>query len=437
MKLGNSIAPRTATGLRLTPGLRHGLSVLRMHAADLAGELRDAAAENPLIRIREPETGRTGWQEGAAEALAAPEGLAERLRRQIALMPLDPSVAALARFLTGDVGDDGYLDPDAAANVAALGAAPDLVAAAIAALQACEPAGIGARSLAECLALQMRDRGVPEATARVACAHLDLLAERRLDALSRLTGLPCETLHPLAEMLPTLTPRPWDGARDDPMPAAPEILVERGADGLFRVTLDRSVLPCAEIDRTLADGLGNRAPARAARAQALGLIRALQFRERTLLAVVRLIVTHQHRFFAEGPEHLEPMTRADIARDLDLHPSTVGRAVADKTLSYRGTVHPLAQFVSPPVIARGNARITAHAVRTRIRQLIASEPPHAVLSDDEISDALREEDIDIARRTVAKYRRCMGIPSSFDRRRQKAGRDETRPDPVDPDAIRL
>ncbi|HDR28683.1 RNA polymerase factor sigma-54 [Rhodovulum sp.] len=418
MNLRPSLAPRQSIGLRLTPALRTGLSLLRMPATDLADELRRAAAENPLIRLAEdaPE-GNPGWH--GTDTLAAPDPLGERLRRQIALMPLESAVSAIARFLTGDIDDHGYLDPEAQANVEAMGIAPDQVTKAIAALQACDPAGVGARNLEECLALQLRERGFPEAEARAACARLDLLAERRLAELAALTDIDAQKLLEMADALPGLTPRPGDGIGDEPLPPVPEILVEQGPDGQFCAVLDRLALPHAQFDTVLADGLGSAAGRMRDAAQTL--IQALRFRERTLEAVAHLILTRQHRFFAEGPEHLLPMTRAEMAGALGLHPSTVGRALADKALAFRGTVHPLSLFVSPALPATGARGVTAYAAQRRIRRLIEAETVDAILSDAEIAELLRQEGVDIARRTVAKYRSCLTIPPSFERRRLKGG----------------
>ncbi|MGC9418408.1 MAG: hypothetical protein ACP5EN_05480, partial [Rhodovulum sp.] len=202
----------------MTPGMRHGLAILRMPAADLSAELQRAAADNPLVRLAEPPSDgvQPGWAQ--ADTLAAPDPLGERLRRQIALLSLDPATAAMARFLTGDVSDDGYLDAEAAETLKALGASPAQIEAAIGALQSCEPAGVGARSLEECLALQLREHGIPEAEARAACAHLDLLAEHRFDALAAATGLAEAGLRRMAEILPRLTPRPGDSVHGEPLP---------------------------------------------------------------------------------------------------------------------------------------------------------------------------------------------------------------------------
>ncbi|GAA0296607.1 RNA polymerase factor sigma-54 [Rhodovulum strictum] len=416
MNLRTTLTQRQIQTLRLTPALRTSLSLLRMPAADLVTELHRAAAENPLIRLAEDAPDRSGGWVGA-DTLAAPDPLGERLRRQIALMPLDSAIAAIARFLTGDVDDHGYLDAEAAANVEAMGAAPEQAAAAIAALQSCEPAGVGARSLEECLALQLRERGFDEDEARAACARLDLLAERRLDELAALTGIGAAVLRAMADALPGLTPRPGDGIGDEPLPPVPEILVEDGPDGQFRVTLDRHTLPQAELDTDLVQGLGRGAAPMRESAQAL--IQALRFRERTLEAVARLILSCQHRFFSDGPEHLLPMTRAEMARALGLHPSTVGRALSGKALSFRGAVHPLSLFVSPALPTTGARGVTAFAAQRRIRRLIETEPPDGILSDAEIAELLQREGVDIARRTVAKYRQCLTIPSSFERRRRK------------------
>jgi len=421
-----ALSPRPTASLRLTPAMRQGLSVLQMNIPDLVAELRRAGTENPLIRVEEPGAGEAGGGWGGAAAIAAPETLADRLRQQIAVMSLEPRVAAIATFLIGDIGEDGYLDPEAMATAAALGAMPEDVARAVEALQSCEPAGVGACSLEECLALQMREKGIDEAIARTVCAHLDLLAEHRFADLSRRTQLPRTILERLAALLPSLNPRPGEDLSALPLPALPDIIVEQGPDGLFHAALDESALPRVALDTALADRMSGHEAARSAREHAQGLFRALQFRERTLTAVAALIVTHQHRFFADGPEHLVPMTRIDMARALDLHPSTIGRALAGKALSFRGAVHPLSLFGSPPRIAGENGGVTAYAVQRRIRQMIEAERPGQVLSDEQIAATLRREGVDIARRTVAKYRRCLTIPSSFERKRQKGGRGEER-----------
>ncbi|TCM86985.1 RNA polymerase factor sigma-54 [Rhodovulum steppense] len=418
MNLRTTLTQRQIQTLRLTPALRTSLSLLRMPAADLVAELHRAAAENPLIRLAEDAPDRSGgW--GGTDTLAAPDPLGERLRRQIALMPLDPAIAAIARFLTGDVDDHGYLDSEAAANVEAMGAAPEQAAAAIAALQSCDPAGVGARSLEECLALQLRERGFDENEARAACARLDLLAEGRLADLAALSGIGAPTLQAMADALPGLTPRPGDGIGDEPLPPMPEILVEDGPSGQFSVILDRRIMPRVDFDVALAQGLGRGAARLRESAQAL--IKALHFRERTLEAVARLILSHQHRFFAEGQENLLPMTRAEMARGLGLHPSTVGRALAGKALAFRGAVHPLSLFVSPALPAAAGRGVTAYAAQHQIRKMIETETFDSILSDAEIAELLRREGVDIARRTVAKYRNCLTIPSSFERRRRKGG----------------
>ncbi|SIO48908.1 RNA polymerase, sigma 54 subunit, RpoN/SigL [Rhodovulum sp. ES.010] len=421
MGLRPDLSPRPSQGLRLTPGLRQGLAILRMPATDLAAELRRAADENPLIRLSDPDGAATGAPgTPPTSEIAAPDSLGERLRRQLALMPLAPPVAAVARFLCGDIDEDGYLDEEAAGNLEGMGVAPDEVAAAIEALQACDPPGVGARSLEECLALQMREHGMEESAARAVCARLDLLAERRLDDLGRATGLDGATLAGMARLLPRLTPRPGASAAQDPLPPAPEIIVEEAPDGRVAATLDGRIVPRAEFDTRLARELSGQKQAANLREEAQTLVGALRFRERTLETLAFFIVDHQARFFIEGPEHLVPMTRAEMAEALGLHPSTVGRALADKALSYRGVVHPLSRFVSRPLPSNGAGPVTAYGVQRHIRRLIEAETPCSILSDEEIAAILRREGVDIARRTVAKYRQGLTIPSSFERRKRKA-----------------
>ncbi|MGC9368560.1 MAG: RNA polymerase factor sigma-54 [Paracoccaceae bacterium] len=415
MALTPGLDLRQTQRLALTPGMRQGLAVLQLSTLDLWDELRRLAEENPLLELHEPAAAAGGFD---FEAAAHPETLAENLSAQIALMPLPPETAALARFLTGDLTEDGYLASSAEELSEALGLPVAQIEAAVQALQSCEPAGVAARDLADCLALQLIDRGEAPDIARAACAHLALLMEGRWSRAARLTGLPRTELERLADLIRDLPPRPAAPLSGTAPPVIPEIAVEEDGQGGFRVVSLHDALPGLRLDAALADQAGASPALRPQLEAAEAALRALRHRADTLHHVARVIVTRQHRFFAQGPDHMAPLTRAGIAAELGLHPSTVGRAIAGKALLFHGAVHPLSLFLSKAL----PGAVSAHSAQRRLHRLVAEEPADSPLSDEQIAALLQREGVDIARRTVAKYRGCMNIPSSFERKRQKAGR---------------
>ncbi|MBC7137550.1 MAG: hypothetical protein H5U17_02195 [Defluviimonas sp.] len=408
----------TRQRLALTPGMRQSLAILRLPALDLQEEIARLAAENPFIDHRPPGPSAGGW---LAEQPAAEPSLFQSLHRQLSTMRLAPRVAAAAMMLVAELREDGYLDATLDEIAAETGADPLLLEDALSALQGCEPPGIGARDLPECLALQLQARGYAPGLARGICAHLEDFAECRWPRLGRALDLPPEALARVAALLPTLRPAP---ALPDAGPAQPllaELIVEPGADGSPRVRLNEDALPQVRVAARMAGG-----SAELARAQADAgfLAAALRARAATLLRIGTHLVTVQAGHFASrGERALLPMTRAEVAAALAMHPATLGRAISGKALSAFGRTLPIESFFSHGLPGPGGA-ISAHQVQRRIRALIAAEPPGAPLADDAICAQLQKEGVDIARRTVAKYRTCMRIASSFERRRRKvlAGR---------------
>ncbi|AMY71511.1 RNA polymerase sigma-54 factor [Frigidibacter mobilis] len=325
-------------------------------------------------------------------------------------------------MLVAELREDGYLDATLDEIAAETGMAPDLLEQALAALQACEPPGIGARDLPECLALQLVAQGYAPSLSRAICTHLEDFAESRWSRLSRALPLQAEALARLAALLPTLRPAP---ALPDPGPALPllaELIVEPGLDGSPQVRLNQSALPVLGVAARVTGGSSELARAQA---EAGFLAAALRARAATLLRIGTHLVTVQARHFASaGDQPLLPMTRAEAAAALSMHPATLGRAISGKALSAFGRTLPIEGFFSHGLPGRGGT-VSAHQVQRRIRALIAAEPPDAPLADDAICAHLQKEGVDIARRTVAKYRTCMRIASSFERRRRKVITDRS------------
>ena len=376
-------------------------------------------------------TGTGGRDDGGynLEAFVAVETtLADHLAEQLALAVVDPARRMIGQYLIDLVDDAGYLSGDLALVGERLGAPPGEVGAVLAILQGFDPPGVCARTLEECLAIQLKERDRFDPAMQALVAHLDLLAKRDLAALRRLCGVGEEDLADMIAEIRQLNPKPGLAFGSTLVqPIVPDVFVRPGPDGSFMVELNSDTLPKvlvnqryhAEVARTatnekdktyLADCLQT----------ATWLIRALDQRAKTILKVSTEIVRQQDAFFAHGVQHLRPLNLKTIADAIDMHESTVSRVTANKYMATNRGIFELKYFFTSAIAAAdGGEAHSAEAVRHRIRQLIDTESPQRVLSDDTIVEKLREAGIDIARRTVAKYREAMRIASSVQRRREK------------------
>lgn len=417
---------RQTQRLGLSAGVTTALHILRLPAADLAEELAREAATNPFLLPGLPPpipAGQglpQGLQPGLADTLPAAEpDWQEALLRQLALRDLPPPVARLAAFLVGELDDRGWLDSPLDGLARDHDLDPDDLAAALAAIQSCDPPGVGARDLTECLALQLVDLGLPVAEARATLAELPRFARRDWAGIARRLGLSQDQARARAALLRRLTPHPVRIAVG-PIPILrPDLIVTRSQLGEPGVALARDHLPRPRIDsamarRAAADGFGA-----ALLERARALVRAVDSRGATLLRIGTWLVRRQDRALTRGPGALRPALRADCAAELGLHPSTVSRAVAGKALMAEGRLWPLARLFTTPAPGADSAdpdRPGAAAVRHRIAALIAAEDPARPLSDAALVRILAEGGVDMARRTVAKYRNGLRIPAAHLRR---------------------
>src|SRR5215470_3571875 len=354
--------------------------------------------------------------------------LADHLAEQLALAIVDPARRMIGQYLIDLVDEAGYLGGDLALVGEKLGAPAGEVAAVLAVLQGFDPPGVCARSLTECLAIQLKERDRFDPAMQALVNHLDLLAKRDLGALRKICGVSDEDLTDMIGEIRQLNPKPGLAFGSTLVqPIVPDVFVRPGPDGAFIVELNSDTLPKvlvnqsyhAEVVKTakndkdktyLADCLQS----------ATWLIRALDQRAKTILKVATEIVRQQDAFFAHGVQHLRPLNLKTIADAIDMHESTVSRVTANKYMATNRGIFELKYFFTSAIAsAYGGEAHSAEAVRHRIRQLIEAEDPEHVLSDDTIVEKLREMGIDIARRTVAKYREAMRIASSVQRRREK------------------
>jgi RNA polymerase sigma-54 factor len=354
--------------------------------------------------------------------------LADHLAEQLALTITNPARRMIGQYLIDLVDEAGYLNGDLALVAEKLGAPVSEVDAVLAILQGFDPPGVCARNLTECLAIQLKERNRFDPAMQALVAHLDLLAKRDLAALRRLCGVGEEDLTDMIGEIRKLNPKPGLAFGSVQMqPIVPDVFVRSGPDGAFAIELNSDTLPKvlvnqiyhAELTKTakndkdksyLADCLQT----------ATWLMRALDQRAKTILKVSTEIVRQQDAFFLHGVQHLRPLNLKTIADAIGMHESTVSRVTANKYMATNRGIFELKYFFTSAIAsADGGEAHSAEAVRHRIRQLIDAETPDCVLSDDTIVEKLREAGIDIARRTVAKYREAMRIASSVQRRREK------------------
>ena len=296
-------------------------------------------------------------------------------------------------------------------------------------IQTFDPAGIGARSLAECLALQAReaDRYDP-AMARL-IDNLDYLAKGNLAALKRICGVDDEDLGDMIRELRAYDPKPGcrfgQGDRVDAI--VPDVFVASRGVG-WAIELNSATLPKLLVNRSYYTELSGGAQDKQSKAwlseclaSANWLLKALDQRARTIIKVSTEIVKQQDGFFRNGVAHLRPLTLRAVAEAIGMHESTVSRVTSNKYLSCERGLFELKYFFTSGIqSADGGDAVSAEAVKSHIKTLIGAEEERAILSDDQLVDLLRAKGFDIARRTVAKYRESMGIGSSVQRRRQKA-----------------
>ena len=363
------------------------------------------------------------------EAFVSAEAtLADHLGEQLALAVVDPVRRMIGRHLIDLVDEAGYLTGDLAAVAERLGAPVSEIEAVLAILQDFDPAGVCARNLSECLAVQLREQDRFDPAMQALVAHLDLVARRDFAALRRVCGVDDADLTDMIAEIRRLNPKPGLAFGSAVVqPIVPDVFVRVAADGGWLVELNSDTLPkvlvnqsyYAEVSKT-AKNDGEKSYLAECLQTATWLMRALDQRAKTILKVSTEIVRQQDAFFAHGVQFLRPLNLKTVADAISMHESTVSRVTANKYMATSRGIFELKYFFTSSINASdGGEAHSAEAVRHRIKQLIDAENAQEVLSDDTIVDRLREAGIDIARRTVAKYREAMRIPSSVQRRREK------------------
>lgn len=445
MALRTRLDLRQIQRLGLSTRVLASLHILRLSAADLAEALAREAETNPFLLPGLPPPMMVSPGPAQGDTLdtlaAAAPSWQEGVLRQIAQQPLAPALMRAAAMLVGELDERGWLDTPLDLIAAETGVDLSLLEQALTVVQGCDPPGVGARGREESLSLQLTDMGLSLSDARATLAELPLFARRDWPVLARKLGLNVDQVMARAALLRRVSPDPVSGATGPVPVLRPDLVVIRDGLGAPSVALATDHVPRPTIDLKLvrqigaapegkpADGFGGDLLERAR-----AMVRAVESRAGTLLKIGQWLVQRQDAALRQGPGFLRAASRIDCARDLGLHPSTVGRAVAGKALQADGKVWPLSALFSAPApgtaagpkagIAPGMGGqgvqppppAAARAIAHRIAVLIAAEPAARPRSDGEIVQILGAEGVDIARRTVAKYRSGLRIPPAHLRR---------------------
>jgi RNA polymerase sigma-54 factor len=362
------------------------------------------------------------------EAFVAEEvSLADHLTRQLGLAVTDPALRLIGHALINEIDEAGYLAGiEGVAD--RLGAPLPRVEEVLAVIQTFDPPGVGARDLAECLAIQLRDRDRFDPAMQALVGRLDLVARRELAALRRICGVDEEDLGEMLAELKSLNPKPGHAFGSmHVQPVVPDVIVRVAPDGGWLVELNTDTLPKVLVNQVYYASIARHPRSDRDKAYlsdclqtANWLVKSLDQRARTILKVATEIVRQQDAFLADGVQYLRPLNLKIIADAISMHESTVSRVTSNKYMATPRGIFELKYFFTAAIAAAGNGDAhSAEAVRFRIRKLIDAESPDAILSDDTLVNLLRDSGVDIARRTVAKYREAMRIPSSVQRRREK------------------
>ena len=467
MALVQKLEMRQGQSLVMTPQLQQAIKLLQMSNLELKAFIEEEIERNPLLERSaeptaepsaepaatvpphapdEPETlasvpqlRDSGWQSDRAgsrspavdQEFAATIGeeptLAGHLTDQLNITIADPVRRLIGANLIGLIDDAGYLVADFDQLAEGLGVSVELISDVLRELQSFDPPGVFARDLRECLSLQLKDKDRFDPAMQQLVDNLTLVARRDFAALSTICGVDLDDVRDMIAELRRLNPKPGNAfGAVVVQPVIADVIVKPAPDGAWLVELNSETLPRLLMNSQYYATVSRRSLNQADRlylgechANANWLLRSLDQRARTILAVAREIVRQQDGFLVHGIKALRPLNLRAIAEAISMHESTVSRVTSNKYMATpRGTFEMKYFFTAAISSAEGGDSHSAEAVRHRIREMVDREPPDGALSDTEIVDRLRQDGIDIARRTVAKYRDALGIPSSVQRQRE-------------------
>ncbi|MFZ0009436.1 MAG: RNA polymerase factor sigma-54 [Steroidobacteraceae bacterium] len=458
--------------LTMTPQLQQAIRLLQLPALELQAHIRELLETNVMLEPEEESEGTGSYdaivsaqappppdnpRQSAVEVLDEPwsqqnvgpgdtpwsgedderqqdyadsagQSLQDHLMWQLELAHLAPRELAVARALVDAISDDGYLT-ESLEEIAQtlrpeLECGPEEIETILTRVQGLDPSGVGARSVGECIELQLRqlDPLTPgfRTAIEIARHHLELVAGRELSLLRRALRTTEEEIGAALALVRSCHPRPGATvSAGNPEYVVPDVFVRRTEHG-WGVEINAATLPRVRLNESYACLIGRNASHATMRAQlqeARWLLKSLEIRHETLMKVARSIVERQTEFLEHGEEHMRPMILKDIAEAVQMHESTISRITSGKYMHTPRGVFELRYFFSSQVEAADGSGTSSTAIRAKIRKLVRDEDPENPLNDGRIAQLLSAEGIPVARRTVAKYREAMGIPASSERRR--------------------
>ncbi|MBL8545056.1 MAG: RNA polymerase factor sigma-54 [Hyphomonadaceae bacterium] len=423
-----------AQQLEFDSGMAPAEAALDVSVADMApdlsaNELAEAGAA-PMQDWSKSSSGKSfDDMPGIEETLASDKTLAEHLDAQLTEAGLSPVERMIGGVLIDAVDDWGYMRADVLEIAYRIGASDADVLRVLQVMQGFEPTGVMARDIPECLTLQLKERGRFDPAMEALITNLDLLAKGHFERLMTLCGVDREDLSDMIAEVRALTPKPGAGFGGGAVQSvAPDVYIKQSPDGTWLVELNTDTMPRVLMNQRYYATVSKTAKREEDKqfltecaANASWLVKSLDQRAKTILKVAREIVRQQDGFFANGVAHLRPLNLKTVAAAIEMHESTVSRVTSNKYLSCARGVFELKYFFTASInAADGGESHSAEAVRYQIKGLIDTETPVEILSDDRIVEILREKGIEIARRTVAKYRESLRIPSSVERKRKLA-----------------
>jgi RNA polymerase sigma-54 factor len=472
MRLDTSQQMRTDMRLRMAPRMIQSMEILQLPLMALQERIDQELIENPvLVDLRESNTpepeaeeapspavddasqteyeGGDDWNELYSEThrlsraalseesdrkhdamqnmASRPPSLHDYLADQLGFLDSDSAVRTLAEYIIHNLDDNGFLNTDLRQLVCDFGGDVSFEQAeeALAMVQKLDPPGIGARTLRECLLLQLTpDVPYREVLQVLIGHHLDDIQQNRLPSIEKKTGISMEIIKEGIEHLRRLNPRP--GARFSPentQYVLPDLLVEADEHGMYQVRLQDEHTPHLAISRLYQKHLKNKSTDAATREfiqkkiqSARWLIESIEQRRNTLLKVARAIIEHQKEFLDKGPEYIEPLKMQQIADRVHVHVTTVSRAVDDKWVQTPRGIFPLKRFFGGGTTTTDGEEVAWDTIKQKLLEIIAKEDKASPLSDEEIVEELSRHGFPVARRTVTKYRKALRIPSSRQRK---------------------
>ncbi len=472
MRLGFDIKLEQKQNLAMTTELVQAIKLLQLNSLELGAYMQEQLKENPVLEAsftdapaQEPFENRDDWHDTRSEKetdwteqierlidsgssdisyrqrdsrpaeenynyenfVSGVETLKEHLKMQLHLTPLEPKDMEIADYIVESLDDNGYLNMGTDEIAGSFSVNPAHIEEILKVVQSFEPAGVGARNLRECLIIQLEALGesTPELK-QLITSHMEDLASNRLSRISKEMDIPVKKLQELCDIVRSLEPKPGRqfASSGSTRYVIPDISIEKIGEK-YVATLNSGTLPQLRVssyyqsllskagnDKELNEYLKEKVDS------AMWLIRSIEQRNSTILKVATAVVEHQKEFFDKGEDFLKPLTLKQIAEEVGVHESTVSRAVNGKYLQAGSGVYELRYFFNSAISAEGDSDTVASlAVRKKIRDIISGEDASSPLSDQTIAEILGKSGIDISRRTIAKYRDAMQIPSSSKRKR--------------------